>query len=315
MNERAMDTRRTTMRTTTTLSAMFLAGLLAVTPAAADQPRFASPEDALAAFAGALQATEGSGALLELFGQDYADELIGADPASVRQTVTAARNAAAEALTLAPGRGPDSFVVLMGRLGWPMPIPIVQENGDWHFDTAAGLEEVLDRRIGENELAAIAALRAYVRAQREYGSVDRNGDGVPEFAQRLISSEGQQDGLFWPAAAGEQRSPLGLLAAEESDYLRYRQSGEPYYGYRFKILTQQGENAPGGAYDYVINDRMIAGFALVAWPADYGNSGIMTFKVSHLGQIYEADLGDDTETLAAAIDSFDPDPRWTIVGD
>ena len=303
------------MRTTITLSAMLLAGLFAVTPAAADQPRFASPEDALAAFGTALEAADGSGALLELFGPEYADELIGADPALVRRTVTAARNAATEALTLAPGRGPDSFVVLMGRLGWPMPIPIVQENGDWHFDTEAGLEEILDRRIGENELAAIAAARAYVQAQRAYGSVDRNGDGVPEFAQRLISSEGRRDGLFWPAAASEERSPLGLLAAEEADYLRYRQGGEPYYGYWFKIMTEQGEHAPGGAYDYVINGRMIAGFALVAWPADYGHSGIMTFKVSHLGQIYEADLGDDTETLAAAIGSFDPDPRWQPVSD
>jgi hypothetical protein len=302
------------MRTTDTITAALLAGLLAAAPAAAEQPRFASPEEARAAFAAALEAPDES-ALLALFGDEYADELIGADPAGVRQTRIAARNAAAEALTLAPGSVPDSYVLLMGRLGWPMPIPIVQENGGWRFDTEEGLEEILDRRIGENELAAIAAARAYVRAQREYGAVDRNGDGVPEFAGRLISAEGQRDGLFWPAASGEVQSPLGPLAADEADYLRYRRSGEPYYGYKFRILTEQGEHAPGGAYDYVINGRMIAGFALLAWPADYGNSGIMTFQVSHLGEVYEADLGDDTEAVAAAITAYDPDPRWSPVED
>lgn len=302
------------MRTTTTLSAMLLAGVLATAPAFADQPRFASPEEARTAFAAALEAPDET-ALLTLFGPEYADELIGADPAGVRQTIAAARNAAIEALTLAPGRGADSHVLLMGRLGWPMPIPIVQEDGGWRFDTEAGLEEIIDRRIGENELAAIAAARAYVQAQRAYGSADRNSDGVPEFAQRLISSEGQRDGLFWPAAAGEAPSPLGPLAAEEAEYLRYRKGGEPYYGYTFKILTRQGDNAPGSAYDYVINDRMIAGFALVAWPADYGNSGIMTFKVSHLGQIYEIDLGENTADLAAAIDAYDPGEGWSLVVD
>ncbi len=207
--------------------ALALAGLLVAATAAAEQPRFASPDAPRDAFAAALQAPDGT-ALLELFGSEHQDQLVGADPASARQTVAAARNAAAESLSLAPGREPDSFVLLMGRLGWPMPIPIVQQNGAWRFDTAEGLEEILDRRIGENELAAIVAIRAYVRAQREYGSVDRNGDGVPEFAQRLISSEGQQDGLFWPAAAGAERSPLGPLAAEEADYLRHRRDGEPY---------------------------------------------------------------------------------------
>jgi hypothetical protein len=301
-------------RTSPFLPALALAGLLASASALAEQPRFASPEAARDAFAAALEAPDGT-ALFELLGTEHRGELVGADPASMRQTLVAARNAAAEALTLAPGPDATSQVLLMGRLGWPMPIPLVQEDGGWRFDTEAGIEEILDRRIGENELAAIAAARAYVQAQRLYGSVDRNGDGVPEFAQRLISSEGMQDGLFWPAAAGPEPSPLGPLAAEEAEYLRYRQSGEPYYGYRFRILTRQGENAPGGAYDYVINGRMIAGFALLAWPADYGNSGITTFMVSHLGQVHEADLGEDTETLAAAIDSFDPDPRWTIVGD
>jgi hypothetical protein len=288
--------------------------LLAAPPLLADQPRFASPEAALEAFRTALASGDGR-ALLELFGPEHEAELVGADPASARQTLAAARLAAEEALSLAPGEAPGTRVILMGRLGWPMPIPLVEEPAGWRFDTAEGLEEIVDRRIGEHELAVIRAMRAYVAAQLAYASADRMGDGVPQYAQRLISSEGRRDGLYWPAGSGEEPSPLAPLAASEADYLRYSRAGEPYYGYRFKILTRQGEHAPGGAYDYVINGRMIAGFALLAWPADYGNSGIMTFKVSHLGQVFEKDLGEATEELAAVLDAYDPDSSWMVVED
>jgi hypothetical protein len=301
--------------TNVTLAAGLAGMLLANGSALAQQPSFADPEAALEAFREALFAPAGSGRLLELFGEAYQDELIGGDPATVRQTLDAARNAAAEALGVVPGEEPDTYEILLGRAGWPMPIPLVRDGEGWVFDTEAGLEEIIDRRIGENELAAIAAARAYVEAQRLYGADDWNEDGVLEFAQLLISTEGQRDGLFWPTAAGEAPSPLGPLAASEADYLVYYQSGEPYYGYRFKILTRQGDAAPGGAYDYMVNGRLLTGYGLLAWPADYGSSGIMTFTTNHLGELYEADLGEETESLAAAIDAHDPGEGWTIVED
>lgn len=291
--------------------AVGLAGmLLGGGSALAQQPTFADPEAALEAFREALFAPAGSGRLLELFGEAYQDELIGDDPATVRQTVDAARNAATEALVIAPGEAPDTYDLLLGRAGWPMPIPLVRDGEGWIFDTEAGLEEILDRRIGENELAAIAAARAYVEAQRLYGSADRNDDGVLEFAQLLISTEGRRDGLFWPTVAGEEPSPLAPLAASEADYLAYRETGEPYYGYRFKVLTRQGDDAPGGAYDYMVNGRLLTGYGLLTWPADYGNSGIMTFMINHLGDLHEADLGEGTAELAAAIDAYDPGKGW-----
>jgi hypothetical protein len=301
--------------TSLTLAAGLAGLMLGGGPTLAQQPTFADPEAALEAFREALFAPADSGRLLELFGADYQDELIGGDPATARQTVDAARNAAAEALLVAPGEAPDTWEILLGRAGWPMPIPLARDGDGWVFDTEAGIEEIIDRRIGENELAAIEAARAYLEAQRLYGSADRNDDGVLEFAQFLISGQGQRDGLFWPTAAGEAPSPLGPLAASEADYLVYYRSGEPYYGYQFKILTRQGDAAPGGAYDYLVNGRLLTGYGLLAWPADYGNSGIMSFMVNHLGDLHEADLGEETENLAAAIDAYDPGEGWTIVED
>ncbi len=301
--------------TNVTLAAGLAGMLLANGSAIAQQPSFADPEAALEAFREALFAPAGSGRLLELFGEAYQDELIGGDPSTVRQTVDTARNAATEALVIAPGEAPDTYEVRLGRAGWPMPIPLARDGEGWFFDTEAGLEEIIDRRIGENELAAIAAARAYVEAQRAYGSADRNDDGVREFAQLLISTEGQRDGLFWPTAAGEEPSPLAPLAASEADYLVYYETGEPYYGYTFKILTRQGDDAPGGAYDYRVNGRLLTGYGLLAWPAEYGNSGIMTFMVNHLGDLHEADLGEETSAAAAGIDAYDPGEGWTIVED
>jgi len=301
--------------TSLTLAAGLAGIMLGGGSALAQQPTFADPEAALEAFREALFAPADSGRLLELFGAAYQDELIGGDPATVRQTVDAARNAAAEALVVIPGEAPDTYEILLGRAGWPMPIPVARDGESWVFDTEAGIEEIIDRRIGENELAAIEAARAYLEAQRLYGSADRNDDGVLEFAQHLISTEGQRDGLFWPTAAGEAPSPLGPLAASEADYLVYYRSGEPYYGYRFKVLTRQGDAAPGGAYDYMVNGRLLTGYGLLAWPADYGNSGIMTFMINHLGDLHEADLGEETEELAAAIHGYDPGEGWAVVED
>ena len=205
-------------------------------------------------------------------------------------------------------------MLLIGKDEFPFPIPIVADAGAWHFDTDAGAVEILDRRIGENELAAIEVLRAYVDAQREYAEADRDGNGV-QYAPKLLSSEGKKDGLFWPTAEGEPESPFGPLIAEAraEGYRRKADGPTPYHGYLFKVLTAQGKDAPGGARDYVIGGRMIGGFGLVAAPAEYGNSGVMTFIVDHGGVVFQKDLGPETSRKAAAMKVFDPDGTWTKV--
>jgi hypothetical protein len=198
--------------------------------------------------------------------------------------------------------GPDDF---------PFPIPLVHTKGGWEFDTDAGREEILVRRIGRNELDTIQTCLAYVDAQNEYADEDR-GDGIGVYAQRIVSSPGKKDGLYWPSEKND--SPLGEIAAEATSE-GYKVGGEPqpYHGYYFRILSQQGPNASGGAIHYVVNGKMIGGFALIAYPADYGNSGIMTFIVNHAGTVYQKDLGKDTEAIAKRMTSFDPDRTWKKV--
>lgn len=207
--------------------------------------------------------------------------------------------------------GDDRYVAVLGRRAWPMPIPIVQDQGAWHFETAAGVQEVTNRRIGRNELAAMEFARRYVEAQRFYASIDRDGDEVLEYAQRFRSTPGEKDGLYWHVAANEPASPLGPFTAEKIEFLAGRNEGSPYLGYYYGILTRQGPHAPGGAYDYVINGNMIAGFALIAWPAEYGTSGVMTFTISHQGRLLEKNLGPDTGEVEAAIQAYNPDSTWT----
>jgi hypothetical protein len=220
-------------------------------------------------------------------------------------------------------RSSDTFVILeVGDDLWPFPIPIVKTNGGWYFDTAVGKEELLNRRIGTNELATIPVMRAYVDAQREYASEDRDGSEILKYAQRLVSSPGKHDGLYWPLEPGGEESPLGPLVAyaQEEGYnpeIRAEEEVErgPYHGYHFKILTRQGKHARGGQYNYVINGNMIAGFALVAWPAEYGDSGIMTFIVNQQGRVYQKDLGPNTAKLARNMTEYDPDPTWRLSPD
>jgi DUF2950 family protein len=203
--------------------------------------------------------------------------------------------------------------VILGDLVWPFPFPLVKEDGGWQFDTLKGLEEVLARRIGENELEAIQTCRNYLIAQAVYAQEDHDGDGVLEFAQKIISDEGNQDGLYWKSAGGEP-SPAGSFG----DAARIEGSAgsdHGYYGYRFRILKSQGSNIAGGKYDYVINGNMIAGHALIAWPAIYGETGIMTFAVSHQGTIYEKDFGPATDKAVKEIRSFNPDKTWEPVED
>ncbi|HEX5135663.1 MAG TPA: DUF2950 domain-containing protein [Planctomycetota bacterium] len=213
---------------------------------------------------------------------------------------------------------PDRCTLCVGEIDWPLPMPIIRSGDVWVFDTAAGADELINRRIGRNELGTIQVCLAYCDAQREYFEADRNGDGVLEYAQKIKSSEGKQDGLFWPAAEGEPQSPLGDLAAQavkEGYGGNDPDSGpHPYHGYFYRILTGQGSHAQGGAFSYVAGGHMIGGFALVAYPAEYGNSGVMSFIVDHDGAVFQKDLGDDTDKIAEAMKSFDPDPTWKAVG-
>lgn len=203
-------------------------------------------------------------------------------------------------------RDSDKLARLELNGGWTLPIPVVRTGSGWIFDTRAGKDEMRTRRIGRNELAAIETMYAYVDAQREYAERDRNGDGILEFAQKILSSPGKQDGLSWPTTADEPESPAGPL-------LETKDLKDGYHGYRFKILKAQGKSAPGGARSYVNGGRMTEGFALVGWPARYGETGLMTFIVNHDGVVYEKYLGPDTANLVGAMTKFNPDASWRAV--
>jgi len=207
--------------------------------------------------------------------------------------------------------------LVVGNREWPFPIPIVKKGETWVFDTMAGKEELLNRRIGRNELNTIQVCLAYVDAQREYAMKDRDSDKLLEYAQKFGSTKGKKDGLYWEAKEGEEQSPLGSFAvrAVQEGYAPKKPGDKPvpYHGYFYKILKAQGKNAPGGAYDYVIRGKMIGGFALVAHPAEYGASGIMTFIVNHDGVVYQKDLGRETGKVASAMTKFDPDKTWEKV--
>ena len=210
--------------------------------------------------------------------------------------------------------GADKAVLVLGNQDWPFPIPLVRKDGTWRFDTVAGREEILFRRIGRNELAAIQTILAFVDAQQEYAEKGIGGNGV--YAQRIVSRPATKDGLYWPAQSGEDESPLGDLAASAAaEGYRAGQQRIPYHGYYYKVLTRQGPNAPGGALDYVVRGKMIGGFALVAYPAQYGNSGVMTFLVNHQGTIYEKDLGEQTAGIAPGMTAFNPDGTWQRVSE
>ena len=200
--------------------------------------------------------------------------------------------------------GDDKAVISVGDQGWTMPIPIVKRKAGWQFDLAAGADEMRTRRIGRNELATIQAILAYFDAQREYAIEDHDGNGVREYARKFVSTKGKKDGLYWESPLGIDESPLGPLLAQQ------KPKGPGYYGYHYKILTGQGKDAPGGAYDYIIGGRMRSGFAAIAWPVRYGDTGVMAFMVSHAGIVYEKDLGPSTDAVARAMTRFSPDASW-----
>jgi hypothetical protein len=211
----------------------------------------------------------------------------------------------------------DKVLLYVGNHEWPLPIPIVKKGDAWLFDTKAGKEEILNRRIGRHELNVIEVLKEYVDAQREYASKDWDGDRMLEFAQKLGSEQGKKDGLYWEVKEGQQESPFGPLVAKAAmeGYGKKKGGGilEPYHGYYYRILTAQGKDAKGGAYNYIVDGKMILGFAVVAYPAKYGSSGIMTFVVNQEGVVYQKNLGKDTAKLAAAMKEFNPDSTWKKV--
>ncbi len=209
----------------------------------------------------------------------------------------------------------NTAILYVGEDDFPFPFPVVKLENGWSFDAEEGREELLDRRIGENELNAMEVIQAIADAQTEYASVDWDEDGMLEYASRFASTEGNRDGLYWPQDAAEYESPLGELVAKASaeGYTgeeTTEDTSPTYHGYRYKLIYKQGESAPGGAREYIVDDNEIGGFAILAFPANYNTSGIMTFMTSAAGKIYEKDLGPDTEEAALAIDSFDPDSSW-----
>lgn len=271
---------------------------------------FASADETVAAFKAAVTAGDAV----------KVGELLGLDPVKAKatdgaeETFKQIREGVQRNLTSKEDKG--IVTVFIGDRLWPFPFPISKkEDGKWSFDTFAGLDEIVTRRIGENELMAIQTMGAYVDAQYQYAQSDRDGDGVFEYAQKLISAEGERDGLFWESdfedADDESPGGPGLVDAEFTK----AKAGEGFFGYHYRILTGQGANIAGGQYSYIINGNMVAGFGLVAWPAKYGETGIKTFVVSKEGVIYQADLGDKTEKMAADIKTFNPGNSWTVVTD
>ncbi|HEY5227361.1 MAG TPA: DUF2950 domain-containing protein [Opitutaceae bacterium] len=289
--------------------------LAADMPAAATaQPRFRSPEEAAKALEAAAKAGD-KPAVDALFGPDV-KELLSGDPRQDGIEFAAFAKSIGQYAHLTRVAD-DRCVLSIGAQNWPLPIPIVKSGGTWFFDTLAGKDEVINRRIGEDEITAIGVCRTYVTAQREYAGEDRDGSGVLKFAQKLKSTPDSKDGLYWPARPDEGQSPFGPLVAEAraEGYGGKTAEGkpQPFKGYRFRILTGQGASAPGGAYNYIINGNMIAGFALVAYPANWGESGVMTFIVNQWGKVYQSNLGDESAAIAGAMTEFDPDSSWTLV--
>lgn len=282
----------------------------------APQTTFDSPQAAVDSLVAAVRASD-SEQIKHILGPEGEDVISSGDDVADHERIDDFLHAYDEKHVLTT-EADGSNTLSVGAADWPMPIPIVNDGGKWSFDTEAGLDEILSRRIGENELSTIQTCLAIVDAQREYVLLDVNSDGLHEYARKLISDPGQRNGLYWPVGPGEPESPLGPLvadAAEEGYGSARGPSGEPrpYHGYHYRLLTAQGASAPSGAMNYDVNGRLIGGFAAVAYPADYGNSGIMTFIVNHAGDVYQADLGPGTESAAKSMKTFDPSARWRKV--
>lgn len=290
------------------------ATLICVASVAHAQQAFNTPEEAAGALVSAARASDLK-AFLAVLGPDGIEIVSSGDKvadATTRQKFIAAYDAKHQIVM----EGDNKAVMVIGQEEFPLPIPLVRRKGMWRFDTVAGRAEILARRIGKNELEAIQASLAYVDAQNEYAEKDRTGAGAKTYAQRIMSQPEKRDGLYWPVSPGEETSPLGdLFAQATSEGYRFGGSRTPFHGYYFKILTRQGATAPGGISDYIVGGKMIGGFALVAYPAEYRNSGVMTFLVNHDGTVFQKDLGPDTARIAERMSSFNPDRTWQKVSD
>jgi hypothetical protein len=276
---------------------------------------FASPDDAVKALQTAAEAKD-QAALRTIFGPQFSELL-------TRDKVQDANNKQRFAAAMAQGcnqvkDGDDKITLVVGTNNWPYPMPLVKVNGQWHFDTAAGKEEIINRHIGKDELCAIGVCRTYVIAQRQYAGANAANGGVKSYAQKFKSTPGKKDGLYWPAAEGEAASPFGPFVAEAlaEGYVPHKGTGpHPFHGYYFKILTRQGPAAPGGKTDYLSHGSLTGGFALLACPEHWDQSGIMTFIVGQDGKVYQRNLGKKTLRIAEAMKEYNPDDEWTLVPD
>jgi hypothetical protein len=299
--------------------AMFIFASCMPAIAAPSQRLFSSPEDAVKALTEAVNAKDNT-ALDQIFGPSVKDLRSGDEVQDTIEFVELAKYLAQKSDLVKEN---DSKVNLhIGNENWPFPVPIVKYNDKWFFDTEAGKEEVLNRRIGEDELTAVLLCRAYVKAQREYVLKDWDGDGIFAYAQKLRSDAGRRNGLFWRSSRGEALSPLGELVAQawHEGYKKNRKAFKenepsPFHGYYFKILTGQGKNVPGSGYNYIVNGNMVGGFAMVAFPSNWGTSGVMTFVVNQQGKVYEKNLGPDTTKIAQKMKLYNPNKTWSPVKD
>jgi hypothetical protein len=279
----------------------------------APAPTFATPKSAVKALVRAASASHPD-ALLGVLGPDARELVFSGDPVSDQAERQRFVRAAQQRQLLEPS-GDQELTVVLGIDEWPFPIPLVKSKGGWRFDTEAGKQELLNRRIGRNEREAIESCLAFVDAQHEYFARDPDGNPLHHYAPRIVSSPGLRDGLYWDAGATERPSPLGELFAEAQSEGYQPAAGNPipYHGYYYRILTAQGPHANGGAYDYHAHGVLLGGLALIAWPAEYGASGVMTFVVNHDGVVFQKDIGPKTGAVASAITTFDPDDTWQRV--
>jgi hypothetical protein len=276
--------------------------------ARADAQRFATPEEAARALVEAARADD-EAALRGLVGEEQAELVLeSGDPAVAERRKRFAEGA--DARLELRREGDDRAILVVGPDAYAFPLPLVHSEAGWAFDAEEGAEEIVDRTVGQNELAAISVLHDYVTAQRSYAAEPHDGTPVRRFATRFLSTPGKRDGLYWETGEGEEPSPFGPLSDGRA---APAERAESYYGYHYRVLTKQGAAAPGGAYSYVINGNLVAGFAAIAWPAEYGRTGVKTFLVNHYGVVYEKDLGEKTGRAAASITAYAPDATWDEV--
>ena len=290
--------------------------LLAFSPspaATAQQKSFSSAEEAVKAAVAAARSNNDK-EMLAIFGAQAKDLIFSGDPIADKQRRALFLKAYDERNRLATEG--ENTILIVGKQDWPFPIPLVKKGQSWTFDAEKGKQEILNRRIGENELYTIQVCRAIVDAQREYAIKDRDKNALLEYAQKFVSDPGKRNGLYWEAKQGEPQSPLGpiMIRARSEGYQgKPSATPSPYHGYYYKILTGQGKDAPGGAYSYLVKGKMIGGFAAVAYPAHYGNSGVMSFIVNYDGKVFQKNLGKNTTAIAAGMTEYNPDSTWSVV--